>query len=103
METKFRIAESYFELFKSHKSLQREDEKKTDLEAGGRILREVIERMFIPIRNTLRGFAYLLGFQFAQELEQWDEAYTRVQTRVFKKKKKKKKKKKSPQPIRKCA
>ena len=71
VETKFRIAESYFELFKSHKSLQREEEKKTDLEAGRRILREVMEDY--PDPKYAPRIAYLLG-QFAQELEQWDEA-----------------------------
>ncbi|MEK6237481.1 MAG: tetratricopeptide repeat protein, partial [Planctomycetales bacterium] len=41
VETKFRIAESYFELFKSHKELARGDEQKTDLEAGRRVVQEV--------------------------------------------------------------
>ena len=71
VETKFRIAESYFELFKSHKTLQREDEKKTDLEAGRRVLREVMEDY--PDPKYAPRIAYLLG-QFAQELAQWDEA-----------------------------
>ncbi|MDX1947008.1 MAG: tetratricopeptide repeat protein [Pirellulaceae bacterium] len=71
VETKFRIAESFFELFKSHKTLQRDDEKKTDLEAGRRVLREVIEDY--PDPKYAPRIAYLLG-QFAQELEQWDEA-----------------------------
>ena len=43
VETQFHIAESHFELFKSHKSLGREDEAKADLEAGRRVLREVME------------------------------------------------------------
>lgn len=71
VETKFRIAESYFELFKSHKQLQRDEEKKVDLEAGRRILREVMEDY--PDPKYAPRIAYLLG-QFAQELEQWDEA-----------------------------
>ncbi len=71
VETKFRIAESYFELFKSHKELARGDEQKTDLEAGRRVLREVMEDY--PDRKYAPRIAYLLG-QFAQELEQWDEA-----------------------------
>lgn len=71
VETKFRIAESFFELFKSHKTLGREDEKKVDLEAGRRILREVMEDY--PDPKYAPRVAYLLG-QFAQELEQWDEA-----------------------------
>ena len=71
VETKFRIAESYFELFKSHKTLGRESEKKTDLEAGRRILREVMEDF--PDPKYAPRIVYLLG-QFAQELDQWDEA-----------------------------
>lgn len=71
VETKFRVAESYFELFKSHKTLQRDDEKKTDLESGRRILREVMEDY--PDPKYAPRVAYLLG-QFAQELGQWDEA-----------------------------
>ena len=71
VETRFRIAESYFELFKSHKTLERDDEKKTDLEAGRRILREVMEDY--PDPKYAPRVAYLLG-QFAQELSQWDEA-----------------------------
>ncbi|MEC9093673.1 MAG: tetratricopeptide repeat protein, partial [Planctomycetota bacterium] len=43
VETKFRVAESYFELFKSHKELGRVEEKTIDLEAGRRILQEVME------------------------------------------------------------
>jgi len=71
VETKFHIAESYFELFKSHKALDRDEEQKTDLEAGRRILREVMEDHSDP--KYAPRIAYLLG-QFAQELEQWDEA-----------------------------
>ena len=71
VETKFHIAESYFELFKSHKTLGRSEEEKADLEAGRRILREVMEDY--PNPKYAPRVAYLLG-QFAQELEQWDEA-----------------------------
>ena len=71
VETKFRIAESYFELFKSHKDLERADEQKADLEAGRRVLREVMEDY--PDPKYAPRIAYLLG-QFAQELEQWNEA-----------------------------
>ncbi len=71
VETKFRIAESYFELFKSHKQLERGDDQKRDLEAGRRVLREVMEDY--PDPKYAPRIAYLLG-QFAQELEQWDEA-----------------------------
>lgn len=71
VETKFRIAESYFELFKSHKTLERDAEKKIDLEAGRRILREVMEDY--PDPKYAPRIIYLSG-QFAQELDQWDEA-----------------------------
>jgi TolA-binding protein len=71
VETKFHVAESYFELFKSHRSLGREAEEKTDLAAGRRILREVMEDY--PDPKYVPRIAYLLG-QFSQELEQWDEA-----------------------------
>lgn len=71
VETRFRIAESYFELFKSHKTLERTEEKNTDLESGRRILREVMEDY--PDPKYAPRIAYLLG-QFAQELGQWDEA-----------------------------
>jgi len=71
VETKFRVAESYFELFKSHKELERNDEQKADLEAGRRVLQEVMKDY--PNPKYAPRVAYLLG-QFAQELEQWDEA-----------------------------
>ncbi len=71
VETKFRIAESYFELFKSHKQLERTEEQETDLQAGRRVLREVMEDYPDP-KYTPR-ISYLLG-QFAQELEDWNEA-----------------------------
>ena len=71
VETQFHVAESYFELFKSHKALGRTDEQTADLEAGRRVLREVMEDYPNP-KYTPR-VAYLLG-QFAQELQQWQEA-----------------------------
>ena len=71
VETKFRIAESYFELFKSHKQLERTEEQETDLKAGRRVLREVMEDY--PDPKYAPRISYLLG-QFAQELEDWDEA-----------------------------
>jgi TolA-binding protein len=71
VETKFRIAESYFELFKSHKELERTEDQTNDLESGRRVLREVMEDY--PDPKYAPRIAYLLG-QFAQELEQWDEA-----------------------------
>jgi len=71
VETKFRIAESYFELFKSHKQLERTEEQKRDLQAGRRVLREVMEDY--PDPKYAPRISYLLG-QFAQELEEWNEA-----------------------------
>lgn len=71
VETKFHIAESYFELFKSHRELNRDAEEQTDLAAGRRILREVMEDY--PDPKYVPRIAYLLG-QFSQELESWGEA-----------------------------
>ncbi len=71
VETKFYIAESFFELFKSHKKLGRASEQKEDLEAGRRVLREVMQDY--PDPKYVPRIAYLLG-QFAQELGQYAEA-----------------------------
>ena len=79
VETQFHIAESHFELFKSHKGIGREAEAKASLEAGRRVLREVIEDYPNP-KYTPR-VSYLLG-QFAQELKQYGEAVAAYQTIV---------------------
>ncbi|WP_020471070.1 tetratricopeptide repeat protein [Zavarzinella formosa] len=79
VETQFHVAESHFELFKSHKALNREAEARADLEAGRRVLREVIEDYPNP-KYTPR-VSYLLG-QFAQELKQYKEATQAYQTIV---------------------
>jgi len=71
VETKFHVAESYFELFKSHKNLGRKDEETIDLAAGRRVLREVMEDF--PDPKYQPRILYLLG-QFAQELGDTDEA-----------------------------
>lgn len=71
VETKFHVAESHFELFKSHKNLGRAEEAKADLEAGRRVLAEVMQDY--PDPKYAPRVAYLAG-QFAQELEQWGEA-----------------------------
>ena len=76
VETQFHIAESCFELFKSHKNLGRKDEQRADLEAGRRVLREVMEDY--PNPKYVPRIAYLLG-QFSQELGNWDEAITSYQ------------------------
>ncbi len=77
VETQFTIAESHFELFKSHKKLDRRDEAKADLEAGRAVLRELMEERLEP--KYAPRVAYLLG-QFAQELGQWDEAINAYQS-----------------------
>jgi len=71
VETKFRIAESYFELFKSHKELGRDAEQTVDLESGRRVLQEVMEDF--PDPKYVPRISYLLG-QFSQELGHWDRA-----------------------------
>ena len=68
VETQFHIAESHFELFKSHKALDRETEAKADLEAGRRVLRGVMRDY--PNPKYIPRVSYLLG-QFSQELKQW--------------------------------
>lgn len=76
VETQFHIAESYFELFKSHMQLGRKDEQQADLEAGRRVLKEVMQDY--PSPKHAPRIAYLLG-QFSQELRQWDEAIASYQ------------------------
>lgn len=76
VETQFHIAESYFELFKSHQKLERKGEQETDLEAGRRVLREVMEDY--PNPKYVPRIAYLLA-QFAQELKDYDEAIDNYQ------------------------
>jgi TolA-binding protein len=71
VETQFTIAESHFELFKSHRELGRQEEATAELEAGRTVLRELMTDNLDP-RHAPR-VAYLLG-QFAQDLEQWNEA-----------------------------
>ena len=77
VETRFTIAESHFELFKSHRELDRQEEAKADLEAGRAVLRELMEER-LDTKYAPR-VAYLLG-QFAQELGQWNEAINAYQT-----------------------
>jgi TolA-binding protein len=71
IQTQFHVAESYFELFKSHLELERMEEAQADLENGRRTLRELQEDY--PDPKYAPRVAYLLG-QFAQELKSWDEA-----------------------------
>ncbi|MCH2062280.1 MAG: tetratricopeptide repeat protein [Roseibacillus sp.] len=71
IQTQFHIAESYFELFKSHLKLEHEEDAQADLALGRRVLREVREDY--PQPRYAPRIAYLLG-QFAQEMKEWDEA-----------------------------
>ncbi|BCX49279.1 hypothetical protein HAHE_31870 [Haloferula helveola] len=71
IQTQFHIAESHFELFKSHLKLERENEAQAELAAGRRVLHEL--QVDYPDPKYAPRVAYLLG-QFAQEMEAWDEA-----------------------------
>ena len=71
VQTRFHIAESYFELFKSHLKLERKEQAMQDLASGRRVLRELREDH--PNPKYAPRVSYLLG-QFAQEMEAWDDA-----------------------------
>jgi TolA-binding protein len=71
IQTQFHIAESYFELFKSHRKLEHDEEAAADLASGRRVLRELQDDY--PNPKYAPRVSYLLG-QFAQEMEAWDEA-----------------------------
>ncbi len=75
VETQFHVAESYFELFKSHQKLARSGEQNRS-RGGRRTLREVMEDY--PNPKYVARIAYLLG-QFAQELKDYDEAIDNYQ------------------------
>ncbi|MGB1131159.1 MAG: tetratricopeptide repeat protein, partial [Haloferula sp.] len=77
IQTQFHIAECHFELFKSHRTLERQEEAMVELEAGRRILRELSEDFPDPKHEPR--IQYLLG-QFAQELEDWAEAVAAYRT-----------------------
>jgi TolA-binding protein len=79
VQTQFHIAESYFELFKSHLKLGREEETRNDLESGRRVLKELMEDY--PNPQYIPRVAYLQG-QFAQELKRWPEAIDAYSTIV---------------------
>lgn len=76
IQTRFHIAESWFELFKNHRTLERSDEAKEDLANGRRTLRE-LSRDF-PNPKYAPRIAYLLG-QFSQELKDWEDAISSYQ------------------------
>ena len=71
IQTQFHIAESYFELFKSHRKLKKDESAAAALASGRRVLREL--RDDYPNPKYAPRVSYLLG-QFAQEMEVWDEA-----------------------------
>ncbi len=71
IQTQFHVAESHFELFKSHLDLGREEDAKEDLADGLRVLRELTEDY--PNPKYAARVSYLRG-QFAQELKNWSEA-----------------------------
>jgi TolA-binding protein len=71
IQTQFHIAESYFELFKSHLKLERDEEAQSGLANGRRLLKELMEDYADP--EYLPRILYLLG-QFAQEMKEWDDA-----------------------------
>ena len=67
-QTRFHIAESYFELFKSQKKLERLEQSQENLDNGRRVLLELAEDF--PGEKYAARVSYLLG-QFAQEQEDW--------------------------------
>ena len=70
-QTRFHIAESYFELFKSQKKLERPEQAQSNLDHGRRVLLELGEDF--PDEKYAARVSYLLG-QFAQEQEDWPGA-----------------------------
>ncbi|MBT3637295.1 MAG: tetratricopeptide repeat protein, partial [Opitutae bacterium] len=79
VRTQFHVAESYFELFKSHLKLGREEEASKDLENGRLHLKQLVEDY--PDPKYAPRVNYLLG-QFSQELKEWDKAIEAYETIV---------------------
>jgi len=71
IESQFRMAEAYFELFKNYRALKQEAQTKTALNEGMQILKELTNDF--PSKQYEARTDYLLG-QFAQELKNYDEA-----------------------------
>ncbi|MEC8927655.1 MAG: tetratricopeptide repeat protein, partial [Verrucomicrobiota bacterium] len=71
VETQFHIAESYFELFKNNRKLERKKETAQALKSGRRVLEEIM--VDFPDPKYLPRIAYLSG-QFSQELKDWNAA-----------------------------
>lgn len=79
VETQFKLAECYFELFKSHNALKAQAEARQALEAGRAVLAQVRENH--RGSNYEARVLYLLG-GFHQELKEYDEALEAFSTVV---------------------
>ncbi len=73
IESQFRMAEAWFELFKNYRELKQGPEATNALNSGMLLLKEL--RTDYPSRRYEARTDYLLG-QFAQELGRYDEAIT---------------------------
>ena len=71
IESQFRMAEAYFELFKNYHTLKQETQASNALSEGMQLLKELREDY--PSKTYEARTDYLLG-QFAQELKKYDEA-----------------------------
>ena len=71
IESQFRMAEAYFELFKNYRALKQDAQATTALNEGMQILKELSNDF--PSKQYEARTDYLLG-QFAQELKKYDEA-----------------------------
>lgn len=71
IESQFRMAEAYFELFKNYHTLKQENQANSALNEGLQLLKELREDY--PSKTYEARTDYLLG-QFAQELKKYDEA-----------------------------
>ena len=71
IESQFRMAEAYFELFKNYHTLKQEAQASNVLSEGLQLLKELREDY--PSKAYEARTDYLLG-QFAQELKKYDEA-----------------------------
>jgi TolA-binding protein len=71
IESQFRMAEAYFELFKNYRALKQTPQATNALNEGMQLLKELSTDY--PSKQYEARTDYLLG-QFAQELKQYDEA-----------------------------
>ncbi len=77
VQTQFTIAESHFELFKSHLALNRQAPAAIELAAGRKVLQELAEDF--PGSKYAARISYLTG-QFAQEMKDWTAAIAAYQS-----------------------